>query len=157
MKCILTKVILIIILTGQFILTPAMGMPSALLSLLHSQQNMNELLVKPEPVIMSLATINYSSRDTTTAVMAKGKMMSHGSSPCTMSHGGTKLLAGLDCQSLCDIVGNGHCISHGGSTLAALHQLIPLMPLIDQSAAIAGYMWSVQTAELAPLSPPPIS
>lgn len=149
--------VLIFILTGQFILTPALGMPSALLSLLHNPQSMTEALVESEAMSMSSAVIIFSSLDTPADAMVHGKVMPQGASRCTMSHDSSKLLAKLDCQSLCDTVGNGHCISHGGSTLAALHQLIPLMPLIDQSAAIAGYMWSVQTAESAPLSPPPIS
>ena len=157
MKCIWAKVILIIILTGQFILTPAMGMPSALLSLLHSQQNMVEVLAGSEAVTISQATTDYSSMDTTADAMMKDQMMYHGSSPCSMSHGDSKLLAELDCQSLCDTVGNGHCLSHGVSTSAVLHQPLLLPPLMDQSAAIINYTWSVQTAELTPLSPPPIS
>ncbi len=145
MKTLTAKVLLILILVGQFILTPAMGMPSALLSMLHDgSQQMSEMASMPE-----------MDMPATQSDMAS--MMNHKGAPCSMVGHNDGLLSKLDCQSLCDIVGGGHCAAYNASVPVIVE--LPSLDVVTfaPSETISLSTWSVKTAEPTSLSQPPIS
>ncbi|MCE9680615.1 hypothetical protein LZP69_15795 [Shewanella sp. AS1] len=106
MKTCAIKVLFILILTGQFILTPAMGMPIALLSLLHNDSQIS----------MTMPAMD-AGMDT----------MRHEGALCSMTHQDVGTLAKLDCQSLCDSVGGGHCVAHFGSVCSGQLKLATVL------------------------------
>ncbi|OEG73803.1 hypothetical protein BEL05_15240 [Shewanella colwelliana] len=144
----LAKAFLIIALMGQFILTPAMAMPNALLTLLHGQHEMTAMSMGDNSRSEALA---FSMVDE--SVMAK----SHGDEPCMHLTADSKLLSMIDCQAVCDALGSGNCMAHCASTLGSLIEPNLLVISIDLGGAIDSASWSLQTAELVQTSPPPIS
>ncbi|ASJ98223.1 MULTISPECIES: hypothetical protein [Shewanella] len=137
MTRILGKLVLIIALLGQFILTPAMAMPSALVATMHSGQMSGH---------MQMTQTEMPSQN------ELGRVMSHQGEPCQMS--GVSQL--VDCEALCAAIGPGDCVSHCASILGALDASVPSLAVPDHSGPIVTSAWSLQTAELTPLSPPPI-
>ncbi|QDF76811.1 MULTISPECIES: hypothetical protein [Shewanella] len=137
MTRILGKLVLIIALLGQFILTPAMAMPSALVATMHSGQMSGH---------MQMTQTEMPSQN------ELGRVMSHQGEPCQMS-GVSEL---VDCEALCAAIGPGDCVSHCASILGALDASVPSLAVPDHSGPIVTSAWSLQTAELTPLSPPPI-
>ncbi|MCL1042640.1 hypothetical protein L2712_13420 [Shewanella marisflavi] len=137
MTRILGKLVLIIALLGQFILTPAMAMPSALVATMHSGQMSGH---------MQMTQTEMPSQN------ELGRVMSHQGEPCQMS--GVSQL--VDCEALCAAIGPGDCVSHCTSILGALDASVPSLAVPDHSGPIVTSAWSLQTAELTPLSPPPI-
>ncbi|MFV7770089.1 hypothetical protein [Shewanella marisflavi] len=145
MTRILGKLVLIIALLGQFILTPAMAMPSALVATMPSA------LV----ATMHSGQMSGHMQMTQTEMPSQnelGRVMSHQGEPCQMS--GVSQL--VDCEALCAAIGPGDCVSHCASILGALDASVPSLAVPDHSGPIVTSAWSLQTAELTPLSPPPI-
>ncbi|CAM4156778.1 hypothetical protein [Shewanella aquimarina] len=137
------KFVLIIALLGQFILTPAMAMPSALMSMMKGDhmamaQNMSQVM-------------SQEMTQVTQAVKA-GMQMSHQGQVCKMS-GDNSL---VDCEALCAAMGPGDCMTHCASTLGNLSASVPSLAFQPVSGLIVTTGWSLQTADLTPLSPPPI-
>ncbi len=144
MKTFAAKVLLILILVGQFILAPAMGMPSALLSMLHNDTQ-------------QMSMENMTTMDSVVEQSGMNDMMSHKGKPCSMAGHDSGVLSKLDCQSLCDIVGGGHCAAHGAS-LPVIVELPSLeVAKLTLSGTIPSSTWSVKTAEPTSLYQPPIS
>ena len=142
----LAKALLIIALMGQFILTPAMAMPSALLTLLHGQHEMTAM------------SVGDNSRSGAQSMVDEAMMaMSHGDEPCMHLTADSKLLSMIDCQAVCDALGSGNCMAHCASTLGSLFEPNLLVISIDLGGTIDSASWSLQTADLVQTSPPPIS
>ncbi len=143
MKTFVAKALLIITLVGQFILTPAMGMPNALLSMLHSGQ--------------SEMSMEMTAMDSVSTSSDMENMMFHMNSSCSMAGSHSGLLSQLDCQSLCDIVGGGHCAAYNGSipAIVELPSFEALKLLASETIPLSA--WSVKTAEPTSLYQPPIS
>ncbi|QYK01685.1 hypothetical protein [Shewanella psychrotolerans] len=137
MTRILGKLVLIIALLGQFILTPAMAMPSALVATMHSGHMSGH---------MQMTQTEMPSQNELVSVM------SHQGEPCQMS--GVSQL--VDCEAMCAAIGPGDCVSHCASILGALDASVPSLAVQNHSGPIVTSAWSLQTAELTPLSPPPI-
>ncbi|MFV7784146.1 hypothetical protein ACNPKB_03985 [Shewanella marisflavi] len=137
MTRILGKLVLIIALLGQFILTPAMAMPSALVATMYSGQMSGH---------MQMTQTEMPSQN------ELGRVMSHQGEPCQMS----AVSQLVDCEALCATIGPGDCVSHCASILGALEASVPSLAVPDHSGPIVTSAWSLQTAELTPLSPPPI-
>ncbi|MCG9713855.1 hypothetical protein L1D29_13615 [Shewanella insulae] len=144
MTRILGKFVLIIALLGQFILTPAMAMPSALMSLMHGGQ-MEMALDKHMDMSLDVAQASHGA--------VSGQMpMSHQGEPCKMSTGSEL----VDCEALCAAMGPGDCMTHCASILGNLSAAVPSLTIHPLSGPIVISAWSLQTADLTPLSPPPI-
>lgn len=138
MTRILGKLFLIMALLVQFILTPAMAMPSALMSLMHGDN-------------MEMTQEMRSSMPLTSKLDAS-LQMSHQGKPCKMA-GGNKL---VDCEALCEAMGAGDCLTHCASTLGNLSASVPFLAIQPLSGPIVTAAWSLQSVDLTPLSPPPI-
>ncbi|WP_144201602.1 hypothetical protein [Shewanella sp. KCT] len=162
MAAILGKFVLIIALLGQFILTPAMAMPSALMSLMHGglmemaldQGDMRDMRLA-QKMNPEMAPSTHAVTQALTQASAKhetGMQMSHQGKPCKMSGDGSL----VDCEALCAAMGPGDCMTHCASTLGNLSAAVPSLTIQPLSGPIVISGWSLQTADLTPLSPPPI-
>ncbi|QYK12649.1 hypothetical protein K0I63_18300 [Shewanella rhizosphaerae] len=145
------KFVLIIALLGQFILTPAMAMPSALMSLMHGG-HMEMALDQGDMRLAHNMNPEMAPSTQASAKYETGMQMSHQGEPCKMS-GDNSL---VDCEALCAAMGPGDCMTHCASTLGNLSAAVPSLTIQPLSGPIVISGWSLQTADLTPLSPPPI-
>lgn len=144
----LAHLVLIISLVGQFLLTPAMAMPSLLHAFSHTQ--MSSMLHSDEPPVAIPS-------DNLTTPHDIEKAMTHGQQDCDMAMSGLKVNDSptIDCDALCEMMGAGDCVSHCASATGILTQ--PQINLISQvsSDRVQSGSWSTQTVELSSSNPPP--
>ncbi|WP_299798025.1 hypothetical protein [uncultured Shewanella sp.] len=144
----LAHLVLIISLVGQFLLTPAMAMPSLLHDYTHAQMS-TMLHSGMSPVAVSSDSLT-TPHDTDMA-------MTHGQRDCDMAMSGHKLNGGptIDCDALCKMMGAGSCVSHCASATGILTQ--PQVSVISQesSGKVQADFWSPRTSELSSSNPPP--
>lgn len=155
----LAHLVLIISLVGQFLLTPAMAMPSLLHAFSHTQMvtmdhhsgEMATLLSTPQQsaLLDQMLPQSNTSTDISSSEQSCDMMMSN----MQMSDD-----AGLviDCDALCEMMSAGECASHCASATGILIQAKFALSLPESSAPIQTGSWSKQTTEPAPFTPPPI-
>ncbi|QFU20620.1 hypothetical protein FM038_001165 [Shewanella eurypsychrophilus] len=158
----LAHLVLIISLVGQFLLTPAMAMPSFLHAFTHAEMthdDSSELM----PVIQQSPTLTSSMMQSSivdaTTFSNEAGIMKHGEQDCdmmvsNMSSNDSDIL--IDCDALCEMIAAGDCVSHCASTTGILIQAQFTLTTPESSAPVQTLSWSTQTAELASVNPPPI-
>ncbi|RTR28897.1 hypothetical protein [Shewanella atlantica] len=167
----LAHLVLIISLVGQFLLTPAMAMPSLLHAFSHTQMSLisgsehsdselsNSELMSAEtiPVVADQTLPNDNLHSSTNIDTAPEQTMTHGQKDCDMAMSGLSNHDGptIDCDALCEMMGPGDCVSHCASATGILTQ--PQIDLISQvsSDRVQSGSWSTQTVELSSSNPPP--
>ncbi|MFT5235672.1 MAG: hypothetical protein ACI90A_001035 [Shewanella sp.] len=155
----LAHLVLIISLVGQFLLTPAMAMPSLLHAFSHTQMvtmdhhssKMTDRLSTPQQsaqldnmLPQSNTPLDISSGEQSCDMMMPNMQMSDNAG------------AVIDCDALCEMMSSGECASHCASATGILIQAKFALALPESSAPIRTGSWSKQTAEPAPFTPPPI-
>ncbi|ACA84495.1 hypothetical protein [Shewanella woodyi] len=154
----LAHLVLIISLVGQFLLTPAMAMPSLLHAYSHAQMNdvehdaagvstMIETAVKsqllpPQSPLLTGQSDTLDSRQNCDAIA--GILVNDNSD------------VSIDCDALCEMMGVGECVSHCANATGILIQANFALQVPESSASIQAGFWSTQTADPAPFNPPPI-
>lgn len=155
----LAHLVLIISLVGQFLLTPAMAMPSLLHAFSHTKMmtldnHSDEMMVQLSTPQQSAAVnqvllLSRSSIDTSSSEQSCDMMMSN----MQMSDDSGVV---IDCDALCEMMSAGDCVSHCASATGILIQAQFSHSLPESSTAIQTSSWSKQTAESTPFTPPPM-
>ncbi len=155
----LAHLVLIISLVGQFLLTPAMAMPSLLHAFSHTQMvtmehhssEMTVLLSTPQQsaLLDQMPPQSSTSLDISSSEQNCGMMM-----PTMQMSDNAGVV--IDCDALYEMMGSGECASHCASATGILIQAKFALALPESSAPIQTGSWSKQTAEPAPFTPPPI-
>ncbi|ABZ74859.1 conserved hypothetical protein [Shewanella halifaxensis HAW-EB4] len=132
-----------IVLVGQFILSPAMAMPKYLHASSHTYQHIESQssLVSTPPLITESNTLSDIA----------DSQMNCASKVLNLT------LVNIDCDALCEMLGASDCVSSCVSAPGIVEQ--EQLPLTAQSsiASLQTIFWSLQTAELSSVNPPPIS
>jgi|GEM_PF-6338578 len=153
----LAHLVLIISLVGQFLLTPAMAMPSLLHAFSHAQMALTSDSELMPAETMPIVTDQTQSNDSPTRSHATKNTMTHGQQDCDMAMSGLNNNDGptIDCNALCEMMGAGNCASHCASATGILTQ--PQISLISPktSGRVQSGSWSTLTAELSSSNPPP--
>lgn len=151
----LAHLVLIISLVGQFLLTPAMAMPSLLHAYSHAHMKAMEhdsdvstemLATQLQSELLSQQTFsltNSPDSEQSCSTMVNIKKPSN-------------LDISIDCDALCEMMGVGECVSHCANATGILIQANFELLIPESSASIQTGFWSTQTAEPAPFNPPPI-
>lgn len=151
----LAHLVLIISLVGQFLLSPAMAMPSLLHAFSHSQMSLLSDSELMPTVAMPVVTNQTQSNNSLPA--DADQAMTHGQQDCDMTMSGLSNNDGpaIDCDALCEMMGAGNCASHCTSATGILTQ--PQISLIspETSGRVQSGSWSTQTVELSSSNPPP--
>ena len=155
----ITHLVLIISLVGQFMLTPVMAMPRFLHAFTHA--HMAEMNSSDTSMKMSSSTFTsqatYSS-DSNTGSKAE-MVMKHGEKECdmmvaNMMTSDSDIL--IDCDALCEMMGEGGCVSHCASASGILIQAQFSLAPPESNGKVQTLSWSTQTTDLATFNPPPI-
>ncbi|WP_076413393.1 hypothetical protein [Shewanella sp. UCD-KL12] len=154
----LAHLVLIISLVGQFMLTPAMAMPSFLHAFTHAQMSQmdhgDNAMKTLEPALQQSPTPNAIESISDTDIV-----MQHGEKDCdmvvsNMSANNSDIL--IDCDALCEMMGAGDCISHCASATGILLQAQFDISSPESDGKVQTLSWSTQTIDPVHPNPPPI-
>ncbi len=161
----LAHLVLIISLVGQFLLSPAMAMPSLLHAFSHSQMSLlsnselseSELSDSELMPTEAMPVVTNQTQSNNSLPADADQAMTHGQQDCDMAMSGLSNNDGptIDCDALCEMMGAGNCASHCTSATGILTQ--PQISLIspETSGRVQSGSWSTQTVELSSSNPPP--
>ena len=132
---------LLISLVGQFLLSPAMAMPKFLHASSHAQHDIQQQLTTAVDELHSLELTQQANQHTDNC-----------------SNSGVSINTNmLNCDTLCELLAAGDCVSHCVSAPAIIEQLqLNLTPPAVVQSLQTGF-WSPQTAEQSIVNPPPIA
>ncbi|GIU29723.1 hypothetical protein L2719_08435 [Shewanella schlegeliana] len=137
-----------IALIGQFILSPAMAMPKFLHASSHASQHIKSHASLEQS--KALAANTSSAQHATDSLLADSQMN------CTSKMPNLNL-ANIDCDALCEMLGASDCISSCVSAPGIVEQEQLMLIAQSSMASLQTAFWSLQTAELSSINPPPIS
>lgn len=127
----ITHILLLISLLGQFLLTPAMGLPDMLHT--FSQQHSKS----PEQLYIPLSTVSSVSD----VYDFKSKLATNNIT--------------FDCEALCQELASGQCTTHGGCSVGLHNDVIVVSQNSLQRERIIAPTWSIKTVSPQIVNPPP--
>ncbi|MCG9731619.1 hypothetical protein L1D44_17635 [Shewanella sp. Isolate13] len=131
-----------IALIGQFILSPAMAMPKFLHASSHASQHIESQVSQTQSEALDANTL-------TASFLADSQMNCASKMP-------NLNLDNIDCDALCKMLGANDCASSSVSAPGIVEQAQLMLIAQSSMASLQTAFWSLQTAELSSLNPPPI-
>ncbi|MGS0676594.1 hypothetical protein [Shewanella sp. 30m-9] len=143
-------------LVGQFILSPAMAMPKFLHASSHVYQP--HVSENNQPQASLIPTAELIAESFRLPHIADSQISCDSTAPNLDLDGlGDFSLVEIDCDALCELLGADNCVSHYVSAPGIMEQEQFTTSAQSSTASVQTVFWSLQTAELSPINPPPIS